>query len=115
MSRLSALHPLSCGGRQRTQNVDASRFPAGSRQGSPVSTSHNLGSAQFRAGQRQTRWAALGFATQASYLQAVRACLYPWVPLFGFASSDEVKVNSFRAENLGHLAGAALVAIVWFK
>ena len=59
MSRLSALHPLSCGGRQRTQNVDASRFPAGSRQGTPGSKYGGLGSAQFLAGRRGQRRSSL--------------------------------------------------------
>ena len=59
MSRLSALHPLSCGGRQRTQNVDASRFPAGIRQGNPGSKYGGLGSAQFRAGRRGQRRSSL--------------------------------------------------------
>ena len=51
---------MTCAGRQHSHNVDAARCLAGNSQGTSGSTSHGLGPAQFRAGERQARWARAG-------------------------------------------------------
>ena len=73
---------MTCAGRQHSHNVDAARCLAGNSQGTSGSTSHGLGPAQFRAGERQARRARAGLRYEGVFFMKGRPLQCFWKETF---------------------------------